>query len=367
MSACSVQADWELYPQEEWFDLDAYLRIAGAAGADPEGLATHGHDPTGDFTVQGLELEPRVEFNDHLAAYAGINNVLSADNEFEAELEEAYGTIRNLPGGFEVRGGRFFNRLALDNVTHLHAWDFVDASLLIGTFLSDENLATDGFEVNWFVPIGSFTSGITASFGEAVTEDEEEEEEEEAGFEEGNFADETFTARWLLRYEPNDFHRHELGFNVALGENGFGENTDFYSVDYRYLWRENGLEPGGQFFETGGEVFFRTVDFVDEDLGTRNDADHYGISAFARYGFGVWDVAARFDYLEGVEENAGGAPIFAVDERTRYSLAATYHWELSDQLGGHVRLQGNINDFEDTTEESIFLQLGFDFGGHGGI
>ena len=114
-------------------------------------------------------------------------------------LEEAYGSLRDLPGGFEIRGGRFFNRLTQQNQRHLHAWDFVDASLLIGTFLSDENLATDGVEVNWVGKTGSLTTGLTASFGQAVVEDGEAEEElDNAGFEEANFAEQTFTTRLLL-------------------------------------------------------------------------------------------------------------------------------------------------------------------------
>ena len=140
-----LQADWALYDQEEWFDLNAHLRITGGTSSvgDIEDLAAHGHDPTGEFTVQGFELEPRLQFNDHILLAAGVNNVLSSDNEFEAELEEAYGSLRNLPGGFEARGGRFFNRLGLQNSRHLHAWDFVDASLVNSIFLGDENLATD--------------------------------------------------------------------------------------------------------------------------------------------------------------------------------------------------------------------------------
>ena len=370
LTAMGAQADWGLYKAEDWFDLNAHLRIAGGQSSGSiQDLATHGHDPSDEFTVQGFELEPRLQFNDHILLAAGINNVRSADGEFEAELEESYGSLMNLPGGFEIRGGRFFNRFTQQNNRHLHAWDFVDASLLIGTFLGDENLATDGVELNWVGTAGSFTTGLTASFGQAVTESGEETEElEDAGFEEGNYADQTFTSRFLLRYDANDFHRHELGLNFATGENGFGEDSNFYSADYRYQWRENGLEAGGQFFEVGGEVFYRNVDFVDEDLGTTGDADHYGLSGFARYGVNDWVFGARVDYLEGVNEGAGGDDIFVVDERLRVSLAATYHWAISDQFSGHVRLQGNVDDIDGAgTEQSVFLQLGFDYGGNDGI
>jgi len=323
----SLSADWTLYKPEEWFDLNAHLRIAGAASSgNSEDLATHGHDPNAEFTVQGFEIEPRVRFNDHILIASGFNVVRTPENDLEAEFEEGYGSFQNLPGGFEVRGGRFFNRLGLSNSRHLHAWDFVDSNLLVPAFLSDENLATDGVEVNWFQSFGRFASGLTASFGEPVLESEEEEEEEEASLEEGNFAAEVFTARWLLRYDVSDFHSHQLGFNFARGRNGFDGDTEFYGIDYRYLWRENGLEPGGQFAELGSEFFFREVDVIEEDLSA--GVDHFGFS---------------------------------------FSAAATYYWELSDELGGHIRLQGNFDDFEDRNEQSVFLQLGFDYGGSDGI
>jgi len=115
------------YKQEERFNLDAHLRIAGGASSaeDIEDLAVQGHDPTSEFTVQGLELEPHLRFNDHILIANGLNLVQSSDNELEAELEESYASPHNLPGGFEVRGGRFLNRLGLNNSRHLHAWDFV--------------------------------------------------------------------------------------------------------------------------------------------------------------------------------------------------------------------------------------------------
>ena len=72
----------------------------------------------------------------------------------------------------------------------------------------------------------------------------------------------------------------------------------------------------------------------------------------------------RVDYLEDVEGDAGGDVIFGVEERLRVSVAATYHWDLSAEFGGHARLQANFDDLEESEEQSLFLQIGFDYGGN---
>ena len=67
LTAVGARADWALYKSEDWFDLNAHLRIAGGSSSGSiEDAATHGHDPSGEFTVQGLELEPTLQFNDHI-------------------------------------------------------------------------------------------------------------------------------------------------------------------------------------------------------------------------------------------------------------------------------------------------------------
>jgi len=107
------------------------------------------------------------------------------------------------------------------------------------------------------------------------------------------------------------------------------------------------------------------VDVIEEDLSA--GVDHFGFSIYGRYGFDNWDFGVRFDYLEDVAVTEGDETETLLEERFRFSAAATYYWELSDELGGHIRLQGNFDDFEDRNEQSVFLQLGFDYGGSDGI
>ncbi|MBK1835224.1 hypothetical protein [Roseibacillus ishigakijimensis] len=387
----SAQADWELYDREDWLSFAAHLRVVGAAGGgDFEELAAHAHDPNRDLSLQGIEFATSMRLNDHVHGFTTFNVFRSLDDDLDVDWEEGFLKFADLPGGFEVRGGRYLNRFGGQNSTHLHGWDFVDANLVTAAFLGDHGLATEGAEVSWIWE-GPVTSAFSFSFGNALghshghdeheEHEHEEEEHEEAEHEEEEhhhehghgageeafFDDNLFTGRWLVRWDYNDFHRHEFGLNGGWGENGYGRDTQLYSGDYYYTYRENGLEPGGRFLRLGAELYFRDVEWAHEEDGhaERGDADHWGVVASATYGFAEnWEAGLRYDYIEGVE--SGPEPeetIFAVEERHRYSAALTRRFQLAEDFSALARLQVNFDDLPDEDEQSVYLQLGFDWGG----
>jgi len=83
-------------------------------------------DPREDgWTIQGFEFGSSLRLNDWFEAFGNFH--LYYDNEAEEwnhKFEEWFGKIKNLPGGFELRGGRYLNRFGFQNSTHLHGWDF---------------------------------------------------------------------------------------------------------------------------------------------------------------------------------------------------------------------------------------------------
>lgn len=104
---------------------------------------------------QGLALG-----HSDLTAYGPLGRHLSAqitaavhqhDGKLEAELEEAWLQTNSLPGGLQLRAGRFASQLGYLNEQHPHADDFVERPLLYRAFLGG-HWFDDGVRVNWTAP-----------------------------------------------------------------------------------------------------------------------------------------------------------------------------------------------------------------------
>lgn len=66
-------------------------------------------------------------------------------------VEEAFIETLALARGFTAKAGRFFSAVGYQNLLHPHAWDFVDAPLVMKAFLGGQ-LAEDGVQVRWLAP-----------------------------------------------------------------------------------------------------------------------------------------------------------------------------------------------------------------------
>ncbi|MGE9267568.1 MAG: hypothetical protein ACQKBY_05690, partial [Verrucomicrobiales bacterium] len=278
-SGLSSGQSLDLLPVDEMLTLSAHANtVVGTSSGDPGELAVHGHDPNQDATIQALELSLSVRANDYVEAFVGVNTFLNLEDELDGEWEEGFVKLKNLPGGFELRGGRYLNRLGSQNNVHLHGWDFVDANLSTGFFLGEDGLRTEGIELSWFGETGQARYGISTSFGNALEhshdhgghaheehEDhdhddhdhhDEHEDHDEHGHDEEHdehgearemayFVEDLVTTRAFVNYRHTDFHQHELGLSYAQGRNGYRRDTKLFGMDYEYQWRENGLEAGG--------------------------------------------------------------------------------------------------------------------------
>ena len=370
--------------------LDPTLHIqalAGESSADHlEDLAVHGHDPNNNFALQGLDLGMNIHYGDDVSGFVNMNAFTTPDHGMEAEWEEGFLKFTGVDG-FELRGGRFLNRLGSQNNRHLHSWDFVDANLSTGLFLGEEALRTDGGEITWKKEFDTGFFAITGSFGEAVEhahghgEEEEEHDDDEGeddhedehghGEESENayFSGELATLRLLFAHNQTDFHQHRVGLNGAWGENGYGHDTSIYSADYTYTWRENGLESGGKEISLGLEYFLREVEWEHaENSANRGTASQSSAMAVAKYRFSdEWVADLRYGWIEGVED---GAEIdmgeveyaFVSEERERLSLALTREFDLYHNTSSYARVQYNHDDLDEGSEDSVWLQFGFNFG-----
>lgn len=350
---------------------------------DVEHFGAGHHDAVSDgWTIQGFELGASLRPTEWFEAFGTYHLFQDAEtNDWDGEFEEWFGKIKNIPGGFELRGGRYLNRFGLHNHVHLHGWDFVDNNLVNGRFLGDDGLYSTGGEVTWKLPV-SWTSLLSVSVGVAPEHDHEEahgEEEhgQEAAFEgEGALFNDTFvTANWTNNWDYNDFHQFRFGASGAWGDNEFGKISQIYGVHVEYIWRQNGYEAGGSYFRWRNEAMVRTFDAVggaheheeqqghEEGHGEEHEHEHvqsanldeFGAYTALSYGLDCGlEFGLRGEFVSGIAE-AG------LDERFRISPVVTYYFNKARTL--YLRGQYNFdhsNDFGD--ENSVWLQVGFNWG-----
>lgn len=361
--------------------------VLGGSTVDPSRLAAGHHDPSsrGFNFNQGIEPGFSLRAGEHFEAFAtGLIAYDRAESGWDYELEEAFGKIKELPGGFEFRGGRYLNRFGHQNARHPHGWDFIDHNLVNGLFLGEDGLATDGGEISWNLPT-PFASVMSLSYGKVRAHDHDHghdhghHEAEEGRFDgEGAvFSGKVAAARWLARHAINDFHQMTGGFSWAGGDNDGGRRTNVFGVDFEYLWRENGLEPGGRAFRWNTEIFIRRAKVEpsrareeEHEHGHGEDHGHHEedgrrTASFTQTGFSTlavwtprpeWDLGLRVEWVEG-EREAGWR------ERWRVSPAVTFR-PGGERRTTQFRLQYNYDHGGDFGEaHSVWFQAGFNFGG----
>lgn len=341
-----------------------HMRLAhGETTLGGDAVSFGGHDPDDDgFNFQGFEVGANIYLGEYVTGFTTVNVFKNDGEDFEAEFEEGFLKLQNLPGGFELRGGRMLARFGDQNARHLHAWDFADAQIGNVRYLGDDGFAYEGAELTWLAPT-PFQSALSLGLGSAVVHDHEEEHEEEE-FGGGHDHDEEaemarpesniVVARYQAKFGPNDFNQFQAGASYLTGDNGFGMKTDIYGADFTYTWRENGLEAGGT------QLRWRS-EWIERDVA--NDEGGFRDSAFATaliWEFlESWELGLRYEYVEGVED-----PELA--ERQRISPSLTKRFQLADDLNALVRLQYNFDDIthdgHKDSEDSLWLQFGFDWG-----
>ncbi len=352
--------------------------VTGMSTADPiPELAVGHHDPQNTFTLQALELGVSLRAGEYLRGFAVYSAFTDPDGALDGEFEEAFLKLEKLPGGLELRGGRFYNRFGFQAAEHNHAWGFVNQNLANGRMLREGELVTEGGEITWNPPT-PFRSAISLSLGRPLKEDHEHEHGEEAEFEaEGsNFDDYVAGVNLLARLDYNDFYQNTLTLSAAWGDNDFGRTTQIYGTGYQYQWRANGYEPGGAYLRWTTELFYRNIgaesgghehehEHAEEhhaekhshaEGSERATFDEFGFYSSAAYGFNEHiETGLRAGWVSGIDE-------MGLDSRWRISPNLTV--SLNEQRTVYVRLQYDFDHSSDWgAEHSLWFQLGFNWGG----
>jgi hypothetical protein len=347
---------------------------AGDTSVPASNLATAHHDPSReDGTVQSLEGSISARWEKlHLFAVHNFN--YNFENDWSNSWEEAFAKV--LPTeNFEIRGGRMLNRFGLQNNKHIHSWDFVDAPIATSQFLGEDGLRMNGVDLIWILPTRN-TSGITFSYGKQLMhahshshgedadhehahedegEHEGEEHEEEHIENPGQFKDKFFSADFFYRHPFSDFHSLNYGVSFAFGDNYWDKNTYVGATSLEYLWRENGLEPGGKRLKLSGEILSRHIETNNmfEDNRIDSTLSQTGFYANAVYQpLDLMSVGLRIGHITDLSE-------IEIQDRTRISPALTFFPLRDDRVT--VRLQYNHDDYNGKDEHAVWLQFGLNF------
>jgi hypothetical protein len=334
----------------------------GTATRDQDQLAAGHHDPIrrDGITVQNLEFSISGRINEYHQFFITYAGPIGEGDSFDGILEEWFWKFMNLPGGFELRAGRFYNRLGIQNTYHPHGFDWVDQYLVNARILGDDSLTTIGAELSWRAPL-PWVSQFDVALG--VAPEHEEHDDDFFGqyhAEESHFAADRVlgTVNWTNVYNYNDFHQFRAGASGAWGENHAGYRTSIYGVHFEYQWRENGFDPGGRYFRVRSEAMLSRYKVEDElglvlDPVTQQDAGCYisflyGLPSNLEFGL-------RGEYVPGNGESQTTA-------RTRVSPGVT--WYANDNRNLRVRLQYNYDHSgEFGSDHGIWAQVSLTWGG----
>ncbi|WFB36309.1 hypothetical protein P3T73_00840 [Kiritimatiellota bacterium B12222] len=375
---------------------------------DPAEYQPGGHDPKQNetFILQSAEPSLSLRWGEYVQGFVTGSAYTDLNDDLEWEWEEYFLKLANLPGGFEARGGLMLSRVGFYNPTHLHSWAAVDAPLQQALYLGEDGLGLEGADISLYLG-ASKRSVVTFGYGSRLphshdhghsdSDEHDEEEDHDAhededdhddhahgegfeGFEEYRVQDDVFTLGFLNDTAFNDFKSIRSTLFGGMGDNELGESSWFAGAGVEWEWRENGLEPGGRAIRWRNQITFFNGGAAesdhdhDEDHDEHEDEDDHdehehddhaeesGMDVES-WGFTTEVVVdahphaqpfARFDYISDTDA-------LELSDWFRYTLGVTIPF--SHDPGVYLRFQGNANERGSESEQSIWAQFGFSWGG----
>lgn len=370
-----------------------YVNGTGGAfepGASAEDFATSEHDPVNDWGIQALHLHLDFEFAEDIKASVSGFGHQGVDHVWEAELEEAK-LMWQATDFLAIGGGQFLNRFGFQSDLHLHDWFFVNQNLINSRFVNEGELFTQGGQVILGTPkTGQFAVGFGGvrthahdhahahggedehEHGEHEHEHEEEHEHEHEGeheehleLEEAAFQDWVVTSDYRFRLPIDNSITGSI--SLAVGGNGFGEDSTVFATGFRKVWNGHDHGQGGPDFCTHAwmwqsEVMAREAEAVAED-GDLVDIDDYGFSNSLHYGLSdVATVSLRHDWVSAVE-------VAEIPDRNRLSAALTAFVDPTQRVRARIQYDYTQDDLIGSEHVGWFeiqLQWGGIPGSHAG-
>jgi len=265
-----------------------------------------------------------------------------ADGEAEFGVEEGYIEWVNIPGGFGLTLGRFYQRLGALNRWHSHALYFQSRSLPHLAFIGEEPLAQTGVSLYSLLPVERF--GTWQAWVEVT------QASNETLF--GESSKLTFLGHLNAFFELSRAWDLDLGASVVTGRY-VGEELEY---DQRLLNLEGALtwRPPGRsgyreaVLRTG--LLVRDPGDVPEDVALSRSTGFWSLAEVRLSP--RWLVGARYDWVENPED----------PEETAWLVSPTLTWWQSEYV--RIRAEYDLLRKEPGNEGQLLLQVTFAMGPH---
>lgn len=298
------------------------------------------------------------------------------ERELERGIEEAWIETTRLPGGLQLRGGRFASQIGYLNQQHPHADDFSERPLLYRAFYSG-HWNDDGLRLNWTAPTPFYLMfGVEALRGKRLVE-EVAEPVSSPGITTAVVkvgADIGRSHSWQLGLshvnnrrealvEEHEEHEHEGEEEGHEHEHDHDHGAQFsgrrtWMIDGTWKW-----SPGGNNREQQLRLGFEAarITGLNRHAGSRDRHEANALWAVWRFN-PAWELGARADWL-----------------RVRVPHGDHFHWGLLREhslmlawkpshlqsLRLQLTQQRDAVEFDEAVKRAVQLQYVIAFGAHG--
>ena len=354
---------------------------------NPDTYRIGGFIPGGDEVGPGKRNadlgESEITVSANIDPYFAGYFVAAFSPEGDAEVEEAYLTHVGLVPGATLKFGRFLSAFGYENEQHAHAWDFVDAPLVMQAFFGGA-LKDDGVQLRWLAPTDLFVElGLEVGSGDNFPGSDRNRNRPNAALLFAHVGGDVGTG---ASYRIGGSFRHTNAVDRPYDDvdafgapvtNVFDGDVDMWGVDAVWKWAPNG-NPLGQNLKLQAEYYSAKSDgSLAFDTSGAALADDFVSRQSGWYAQAVyqlmprWRVGARYDELDsgtphislvGNGATAADFPLLAENDPTRWTAMVDF----SPSEFSRLRLQYARDEARfDGADDQVFLQYIMSMGAHG--
>ncbi|MBC8007114.1 MAG: hypothetical protein H7X76_03605 [Prolixibacteraceae bacterium] len=355
---------------------------------DPATYQIGGFIPGGDEIGPGSRSfnlgESELTVSGNIDPYFSGVFIAAMTPENEVEVEEAY--VRNIGSipGATLKFGRFLSGFGYLNEIHAHAWDFVDAPLVLQAFFGGQ-LKEDGIQARWLAPTPMFVEfGVETGSGSAFPGSDRNKNGVNSGMIFAHVGDDVGISN---SYRVGASYRATTAQDRAYDDvdsldtpvtNAFTGDSKIWGVDFVWRWAPNGNTVDRN-FKFQAEYLRRKEDGnLAFDTSGANLSDAYVSSQSGWYAQGAyqfmprWRVGLRYEELDSGNTaiglvnsgllTAADFPGLAENDPKRTTAMVDFSpSEFSRFRLQFARDEARFNE----TDNQVFLQYIMSLGAHG--